>query len=302
MKQAYANKHSRRVSFFRPDGEPLFKDFLNLGWCDFREARLDGLLSHSHVGAYELCFIKRGEASWVAEGQKFTLSPGTLYMTWPDEVHGGEDDAMQKCEIYWVIFRLDPDRGSHGMSPVATRVLMEHLENLEGRLAQGPIQTEGYFREMLVALEDGGPLGQARAAAALVLLLGVWLQAHRDGVRVSGTRRWMTAAIRRSVTWCRERVESGEPVDVGAMAEVAGLRPSQFRVRFRRETGFAPSDLAVRLRMQRARLLLASGGHSITEVAHALGFLSSQHFATAFKTHFGLSPRAWRQQYREGAY
>jgi AraC family transcriptional regulator len=33
---------------------------------------------------------------------------------------------------------------------------------------------------------------------------------------------------------------------------------------------------------------------TVTEIAYELGFSSSQHFATAFKRHSGVSPRQFR--------
>jgi AraC-like DNA-binding protein len=59
--------------------------------------------------------------------------------------------------------------------------------------------------------------------------------------------------------------------------------------------GMAPGAWYTRRRIERAQERLREGGRAITEVAHELGFSSSQHFATVFKRHTGLTPGAWRE-------
>jgi AraC family L-rhamnose operon regulatory protein RhaS len=46
------------------------------------------------------------------------------------------------------------------------------------------------------------------------------------------------------------------------------------------------------------RLLAQDGDQSITDVALASGFGSSQYFATVFARHTGESPQAWRKENR----
>ncbi len=49
------------------------------------------------------------------------------------------------------------------------------------------------------------------------------------------------------------------------------------------------------LRMEMAKNLLESSEQSITDIAFEVGYEYSSNFATAFRRHFGISPRAARQ-------
>jgi AraC-like DNA-binding protein len=47
--------------------------------------------------------------------------------------------------------------------------------------------------------------------------------------------------------------------------------------------------------MKRAQELLITGLKPITQISMELGFCSSQHFATLFKQHTGVTPGAFRR-------
>lgn len=52
-------------------------------------------------------------------------------------------------------------------------------------------------------------------------------------------------------------------------------------------------------RMSAAAILLTDSSRSITSVAEALGYSSIEHFSSAFKNYYQVSPRQYR---KEGAY
>jgi AraC-like DNA-binding protein len=52
--------------------------------------------------------------------------------------------------------------------------------------------------------------------------------------------------------------------------------------------------------VERARELLAAGGRSVTDVAYALGFSSSQYFATVFKRYTHTRPSSVARRPRDG--
>ncbi|MFD0149512.1 helix-turn-helix transcriptional regulator [Streptomyces sp. NPDC055721] len=78
------------------------------------------------------------------------------------------------------------------------------------------------------------------------------------------------------------------------------------RPAFRTEIGETPARYRTRLRMERARLLLAetdlpicrSAVLPITVIAMDLGYSSSQHFATAFRRETDTTPSRYRSAVR----
>lgn len=63
---------------------------------------------------------------------------------------------------------------------------------------------------------------------------------------------------------------------------------------FEQYVGQSPISYIMSRRIKKAQNLLEYSDKTVTEIAYELGFSSSQHFATAFKRHSGVSPRQFR--------
>jgi AraC-like DNA-binding protein len=95
--------------------------------------------------------------------------------------------------------------------------------------------------------------------------------------------------IRRTVRWADAHL--GEPVPDARLAAEAGLSLSRFRAKFRTQMGMTAHEYVLRRKIDRAMQLLQDTSRTITQVAHALAFASSQYFATVFKRFTLRTPR-----------
>lgn len=88
-----------------------------------------------------------------------------------------------------------------------------------------------------------------------------------------------------------------EPVDAADLATRSGLSTSHFYQAFRRATGTTPKDYLLRRKIAYAHdWLHRDPAVNVSTVAHALGFSSSQHFATVYRRYHGASPSADRSR------
>ena len=69
----------------------------------------------------------------------------------------------------------------------------------------------------------------------------------------------------------------GEPIEVGALAEIAGRSPFHFSRIFRRSVGLSPHRYIVHLRLQRALELARGGETGLAEIAVRTGFADQSH-------------------------
>jgi two-component system response regulator YesN len=60
-------------------------------------------------------------------------------------------------------------------------------------------------------------------------------------------------------------------------------------------TGLTPNDCLLRLRVEKAKELLARPGPSVTAIALDVGFSSAQYFSDVFRKYAGKTPREYRQ-------
>lgn len=88
-----------------------------------------------------------------------------------------------------------------------------------------------------------------------------------------------------------------KPPSLQELAAAVGTNRFVLLREFRRRVGLPPHAYVIRLRVDRARALLARG-EGITTVAYQLGFADQSHLSRVFKRIVGLSPGAYRRQAR----
>lgn len=99
--------------------------------------------------------------------------------------------------------------------------------------------------------------------------------------------------VRKVTTYMRERL--GAPIGLDDLAGVAGLSRFHFCTAFRLATGSTPHECLVRLRIERARQLLANPALPVTDIALAVGYETPSSFAAAFRKVTGTTPTAYRR-------
>ena len=81
---------------------------------------------------------------------------------------------------------------------------------------------------------------------------------------------------------------------VDAMARDAGMSPASLHRHFKCVTGYPPLQYFKRQKLMRARQLLTSGGNSVSQAAHAVGYISAAQFSRDYRKLFGYPPSLTR--------
>jgi AraC family L-rhamnose operon regulatory protein RhaS len=265
----------------------------HIGYDLFADATPEGLKPHRHDGAFELCYIRRGSLNWWIEDRTYAIAPGDVFLTLPNEWHGGRHGVMDACELYWLAFTLDPAGGSLGLTADETAHLDHALRGSRTRVSRGSSAMPGHFARILAAIREPQGLGAAVARGSVVLLIAE-LAAAFARADAALVQRSASPRIQAAMQWLQDHY--AEPVALDALASQCQLKISRFRALFRAETGFSPLEYLTQVRIAAAKELLARPHLSITAIALACGFGSSQYFATAFRRSTGFTPRDYRQR------
>ena len=89
-----------------------------------------------------------------------------------------------------------------------------------------------------------------------------------------------------------------QPVDVEALAGVVNMSTSAFYRAFKEATSFSPIQYLKKVRLNKARSLLAEEGVRAGEAARLVGYESASQFSREFKRYFGASPSKLVETYR----
>lgn len=87
-------------------------------------------------------------------------------------------------------------------------------------------------------------------------------------------------------------------IDLGAMAQVAGMTVHHFLIAFRKAFGVTPTQYLIEQRVRQAKWLLLHTRMDITEIALATGFASHSHLTSAFRSRIGTPPSEFRRRFK----
>lgn len=241
--------------------------------------------SHRHVHAFELLYLHKGGQRVLLEGREHPVPRGSVFVSKPGELHGGVGEILQPGELYWLVVDLEVCQRRFGSDFAA---VAETLGGVQCRDFPVDPAVAGLFDQALAAQTGDAPFDAALLSATVEALLvhvarGYLRRLDTEGRRVAADLR----RIRKAVEWVDAHV--CDNWNVAEAAAVAGMKPSHFHELFVRATGCPPVERRNRRRIELAREMLAAG-KSVTEVAFALGFCSSQYFATVFRKFEGMPP------------
>ncbi|MEO1017984.1 MAG: AraC family transcriptional regulator [Pseudomonadota bacterium] len=98
--------------------------------------------------------------------------------------------------------------------------------------------------------------------------------------------------VDRVVAYIRSHLQ--KPLDVGALANVAGCSRWHLSRIFVRERGISPAEFVLTEKLKHAAQLLADRSMRVAEIAEHTGFSDPNYFAKAFRRKFGASPTEFR--------
>lgn len=249
---------------------------------------------HEHE-RFELLFLLEGATAYEFSGGRTVELPGGHFLVVPPRMrHRGTHDVRMPASLCGVVF--DPRRPGAGRNtPFAAR----DLDWLAGQ-----------FERHVLAVQPMGP-ELRRLAAALSRQVREFHNRGKDRVRLISLRllagavlleaaRQLTHAAlakpRHAIAAALAHMEKNfhEPLRMTTLAQAAGCSRARLFELFKQSTGMTPNDYLQRLRVNKARELLAGTTRAVTDIAHATGFSSSQYFSNVFRKYAGTTPSRFR--------
>ena len=254
-------------------------------WTDFH------MSPHQHDRA-EIMYLLRGRCCIQLADREVQLNVGEFIF-----IDAGVSHALQvdgSCYMVNVEFRLTgPARMlTLGMLAEHSPALARWLERpAPYQLGRDP---DGAFYGVLSGVVDDYSHRDTVDGALSELRLGQMLVLMADALASSGVQSRCLVHVRRCVKLLSERM--GDEVRVDDIAAEVGVSAAYLQRIFHQTQGMTIVEYLNRLRVERAKLLLASTRDPVIDVAVASGFNSRQHFTRIFTAQEGLSPQSYRQR------
>ncbi|QPC84311.1 AraC family transcriptional regulator [Phototrophicus methaneseepsis] len=229
---------------------------------------------------YAIGMIERNHYTFYYRGAMHTIHAGQIVVINPGEIHSGE--AID--EIGWTYRMLYP--GITMMRQIAYEVTGKFWDL--PTFPQGVIDDLDLARAIQrchMALED--PHMRLMHDTLIRDVFSMMILRHAENKPMP----LRLGHERRAVALAKEymAVHYADNITLEDLSSQAGLSPYHLARVFRAETGMAPHQYLINLRVNRARVLLESG-LPIVDAATMTGFTDQSHLSRYFKRILGITP------------
>lgn len=251
-------------------------------------------MNYDHFHTYcELFYLKSGSCIYKVNGKEFPMNEGDIYIAAPGENHRTFYNGSVPCERT-VIYCDLPILGQEYID--AHNNMMSKLET-SGKvlvIKRGREYIDRIIDDMLI--ENNVP-DDYSVENMVLMFKQILLWIERCGIFVYESvdkENGFDQDIEKIMRIVAERYS--QPLALEAVAAEVSLSPTYLSRKFKKVTGKTFSDYVNFIRLRQAIQRLLTTDDSITDIALACGFNSSNYFKDCFKKNYGVSPRTYRSQ------
>lgn len=303
LQEAAALGETRLVAWTRGSypGRPLegrLPGVCTIGFWDAPAPQRWGLATHCNEGI-KFAYLAHGTLSLEVDGVTHRLAAGDAFIIRPWQLHAIGAPHVGANQLVWMLLDVDMRRPTDRWrwprwllwSEADAGRLHDYLTLNDRSVLRSPPALAQAFLDIRGVLERLAPeSGEARmmvAGNAMLLALLDALDAAPPPLDPGSATTHRTVELFLS----RLPLALDQPWRLEDMARECGLSRTRFAHYCRLLTNATPAQHLRRLRLRRAaQLIREAPARSVTEIAFACGFGSSQHFSTAYRAEFGVAP------------
>lgn len=244
----------------------------------------DDWLSVPHTHACtELFYVQSGCGSFLVGAESFPVNKGDLIAINPMVEH--TETSSQTYPLEYIVLGVKGLELSFGNGG--------NRQYQVSRFQPDQIaQIESYFQCMLQEITEQAPGYETICQSLLNVLIVFLMRSYDQSACVLPEANHATktsATVRRYID---EHFK--EPITLDLLAEVVHVNKYHMAHRFTQDYGISPISYLLQLRLQDSCTLLRSTNHSLSQIAHIVGFSSPSYFSQIFRKNMGISPSDYR--------
>ena len=273
----------------------------SIGFWDGAGPQDWGLNEHRNEGV-EIVFLETGRMAFTVDKRRFDLVPGSLTITRPWQLHKLGDPNIGPGRLHWLIVDVGVRRPNQEWKwpdwLVLTRddmaELTRKLRHNETPVWKSTPEIAQTFHKIAQCILDWDkPHSVSRMITGLnqlfvAILDALTAQQLDENPDLTSRRRTVELFLK---DLAENSVSTRELWSLEQMAKQCGMGITAFSKYARELVNVGPMEYLNQCRLDHAaRQLRENPGQSVTDIAFANGFNSSQYFATCFRRRFKRSP------------
>lgn len=276
-------------SVFDSKRDGLYRDRVKDFFMD-RLIRTESMAESHYHPYFEIFYLLKGSCRIFADHSLFFVSEGEMVILPPATLHRTQYESQveritisftrEYCQLFDTVLGKDFFDRNFKMCRLeldssTRKVLDSLLEEIETEKQKNDQFSESNVKVLF---------------ARVIVLLARKLKQTDGGKAGIGESE---ASIEKAARFIFENY--GKDITLQEAAKVAGMRDTYFSRKFQEVTGYGFKEYLTSLRIQHSQQMLLNSSLTITQIAGACGFASSNYFGDAFKKLTGLSPREFRR-------
>lgn len=276
-------KERRCVYDYCRQGQFLFR----IGHVHILEAD-HPMMDHSHGTMTEFTYLEKGSQTYSVSGKDYTVNQGEVFVAYPEEVHSTGYSLTEVSSLYYFIIDLSCISSMRlFVSDEEADHIAHYWKHADQRIFKASCGLSGALKRLLRCFSEEGFYFHTEIRNALSQVLIALTTPSDMG------NRGCSDAFGRSLAYIREHLT--DPIRVEELPGLENMSLSSYHRKFVQITGLSPAEYILRMKIEKAKELLAATDMSVTEIAFRYGFSSSQYFATVFKRLCCSTPTQYRR-------
>lgn len=226
-----------------------------------------------------LIYLEKGSGEIRCENQSVGIEAGDVMLLPSAPLLDVVLSDQGSSHIYWVKFM--------GISPQECQDISS-LEPLTPAHCPNAYIPES-VKSIILELNKNQSFSSEIASAKLIGML--LLTAQQLSVEAE------TASIREIIQFIQNNYMYNTPI--GDYAKRCGMSVPNFIRLFKRASGMSPHDYKLSIRIERAKIMLATTDSSVTDISIQIGFNDQFQFSRYFKKKTGMSPMSYRSSSKQ---
>lgn len=250
--------------------------------------------AHSHGNnCYEIHYISSGYGTLQIDDTYYNLSPNTLFITGPHIVHAQMPISDNPMEEYCIYIKIKQDSHSHKIPSIVQA--FTSMPFWIGKDTQGiDILMKTLFQEL--ACHYTGYQNQVKLLLQQLLIFIV-RNYEQNLPGLSSPFAPQTLDKSHSLIIDEYFLYEYQNLSLEALADRLKLSARQTQRLLMNTFGKTFQQKKAEARMSAAAILLSNYDQSITSIADSLGYSSAEHFSSAFKKYYQMTPREFRKKF-----
>lgn len=276
--------------------------------CRYTETHPGWSLIERIIYDHQLVLVVKGVGETIVGGKSYKSSPGDCYLIKPGVVHSfiASDNNPYDMLVVHFDFFYERDRNfwphkkfhlEEG-SDVPEKHLLRDVPMFESTIFPDHLPIDNYsavevlMRRMIDIYGSEAPGKELLLKAYLLEILFTVYSVLKENKSSNITDPGFEK-IKKAFDYINENYP--QKINVQELAALCSLSTNYFAGIFKTQTGYAPNEYIIRLRIDKAKQLLAKSHSTVSEISEKVGFGDIHYFSYYFKKIEGMSPSQYRQ-------